>query len=105
MRLIGITLMAAALLLNISALQAQNKGQELQRQADAALEKKEYTQARYFYLQAYAALAEEKKYDAAAICGAKVSALYHRENMFKEAFEVLRNADQFLTQEEREGGK
>ena len=105
MRLIGITLMAAALLLNISALQAQNKGQELQRQADAALEKKEYTQARYFYLQAYAALAEEKKYDAAAVCGAKVSALYHRENMFKEAFEVLRNADQFLTQEEREGGK
>ena len=64
MRLIGITLMTAALLLNISALQAQNKGQELQRQADAALEKKEYTQARYFYLQDYAARAEEKKYDA-----------------------------------------
>lgn len=105
MRLFGTLLMTAILLLNISTLNAQSKGQDLQRQAAAALEKKEYTKARYLYLQAYSALAEEKRYDAAAECGAKVGALYHRESMFKEAFEVLRNADQFLTQEEHEGNK
>lgn len=105
MRLLGTLLITAALLFNISTLHAKNKGEELQRQAATALEKKEYTQARYLYLQAYSALAEEKAYDAAAACGAKVGALYHRENMFKEAFEVLRNADQYLSQEEREGSK
>lgn len=105
MRLLGTLLITAALLFNISTLHAQSKGEELQRQAATALEKKEYTQARYLYLQAYSALAEEKAYDAAAACGAKVGALYHRENMFKEAFEVLRNADQYLSQEEREGSK
>lgn len=105
MRLLGTLLITAALLFNISTLHAKSKGEELQRQAATALEKKEYTQARYLYLQAYSALAEEKAYDAAAACGAKVGALYHRENMFKEAFEVLRNADQYLSQEEREGSK
>ena len=105
MRLLGTLLITAALLFNISTLRAKSKGEELQRQAATALEKKEYTQARYLYLQAYSALAEEKAYDAAAACGAKVGALYHRENMFKEAFEVLRNADQYLSQEEREGSK
>lgn len=105
MKLLGTLLTAAVLTLNVSTLHAQSKGQDLQRQAAASLEKKEYTQARYLYLQAYSALAEEKKYDAAAECGAKVGALYHRENMFKEAFEVLRNADQFFSQEERDSGK
>ena len=105
MRLLGTLLITAALLFNISTLHAKSKGEELQRQAATALEKKEYTQARYLYLQAYSALAEEKAYDAAAACGAKVGALYHRENRFKEAFEVLRNADQYLSQEEREGSK
>lgn len=105
MKTIGIWLLTAFWVLNGTPAFAQKRGNELKQQADAQMEKKEYTRARYFYLQAYAAYAEDKQYEAAAECGAQVGALYHRENLYKEAFDVLRAADQVVTAGEREGGK
>lgn len=44
-------------------------------------------------LQAYNAFATQENYAQAVKCGVNASALYHRENYYKEAFELLRNAE------------
>lgn len=86
-------------------LQAQNRGAEQQKLAQEYLAKREYIKARYTFLQAYNAYAQQKAYREAVECGVQVSALYHRENLFKEGFDVLRNAEMLLTEGEQAGGK
>ena len=44
-------------------------------------------------VQAYNAFATQENYAQAVKCGVNASALYHRENYYKEAFELLRNAE------------
>lgn len=63
------------------------------KQAQENLAKKEYIKARYLFLQAYNAFATQENYAQAVKCGVNASALYHRENYYKEAFELLRNAE------------
>ena len=72
---------------------AQNRADELMKQAQENLAKKEYIKARYLFLQAYNAFATQENYAQAVKCGVNASALYHRENYYKEAFELLRNAE------------
>mgnify|MGYP000871821775 CR=1 FL=1 len=72
---------------------AQNRADELMEQARENLTKKEYIKARYLFVQAYNAFAAQEDYDKAVQCGINASALYHRENYYKEAFELLRGAD------------
>lgn len=84
---------------------AQGGADELMRQAQENLAKKEYIKARYLFLQAYNAFASQDKYDKAVECGIHASALYHRENYYKEAFEVLRGAEQVVAAGEQKGGK
>ena len=86
-------------------MQAQNRGAEQQKLAQEYLDKKEYIKARYTFLQAYYAYAQQKEYVKAVECGVQVSALYHRENLFKEGFDVLRNAEMLLTDGEQAAGK
>lgn len=86
-------------------LQAQNRGAEQQKMAQEYLAKREYIKARYTFLQAYYAYAQQKEYVKAVECGVQVSALYHRENLFKEGFDVLRNAEMLLTDGEQAAGK
>lgn len=66
------------------------------KQAQESLAKKEYIKARYLFLQAYNSFASQEKYTQAVECGVNASALYHRENYYKEAFELLRNAEQLI---------
>lgn len=75
---------------------AQNRADELMGQAQENLTKKEYIKARYLFLQAYNAFSSQEKYDKAVKCGIQASALYHRENYYKEAFELLRTAEQLV---------
>lgn len=84
---------------------SQDRGDELRQQAQESLDKKEYIRARYLFLQAYNAYASQKRYDKAVECGINASALYHRENYYKEAFEVLYNTDVFLAGGEKDRGK
>jgi signal transduction histidine kinase len=77
-------------------LHAQNRADELMKQAQENLTKKEYIKARYLFLQAYNAFATQDKYVQAVECGVNASALYHRENYYKEAFELLRGAEQLV---------
>ena len=78
-------------------LHAQNRADELMKQAQENLTKKEYIKARYLFLQAYNAFATQDKYVQAVECGVNASALYHRENYYKEAFELLRGAELLVT--------
>lgn len=66
---------------------------------------KEYIKARYLFLQAYNAFATQDKYAQAVECGVNASALYHRENYYKEAFELLRGAEQVVATGEQKTGK
>lgn len=84
---------------------SQNRADELMKQAQENLAKKEYIKARYLFLQAYNAFSSQEKYDKAVECGVNASALYHRENYYKEAFELLRGAELLITAGEQKSGK
>ncbi|MEG1006080.1 HAMP domain-containing sensor histidine kinase [Bacteroides sp.] len=70
-----------------------NRAEELMKQAQSSLEQKEYVKARYLFMQAYGAFAAQDNYKHAVECGMNVSALYHRENYYKEAFDICRAAE------------
>lgn len=86
-------------------LAAQSRGDNLQREADSALEQKEYVKARYNYLKAYEAFAKDQNPEKAIPAAVNVSALYHRENYYKEAFETLMGAEAVLSAAETEQNK
>lgn len=83
---------------------AQDQGDGLQRQARESLADKEYTRARYLFLQAYNAYAAGAQYGQAVACGVQASALYHRENLYNEAFKLLYGIEQTLIDAERKSG-
>lgn len=89
----SIPILLAVLLCLCTQTFAQNRADELMKQAQENLAKKEYIKARYLFLQAYNAFATQENYAQAVKCGINASALYHRENYYKEAFELLRNAE------------
>ena len=84
---------------------AQGKGDDLQKQAMESLEKKEYIRARYMFLQAYNAYIGAAQYEQAVACGVQASALYHRENYYNEAFELLYSVEQNLIDGEQKTGR
>ena len=64
----------------VDAQGTQNRANELMKQAQSSLEQKEYTKARYLFIQAYGAFAAQENYPKAVECGIQGAALYHREN-------------------------
>ena len=102
-KIISILLLATFCI--FTQLHAQNRADELMKQAQENLTKKEYIKARYLFLQAYNAFSSQAKYDKAVECGVNASALYHRENYYKEAFELLRGAELLVTDGEQKSGK
>lgn len=84
---------------------AQDRAADLMKQAQENLDKHSYITARYLFLKAYNAFAAEDRYEQAVICGVNACALYHRENYYKEAFELLGNAEQTVTAGEKKTGK
>lgn len=84
---------------------AQSNAAAYKKQAQTFLDNKEYIKARYYFLQAYNSFAQHNDMANAVECGVKASALYHRENYYKEAFDVLRRAETILTESETAGGK
>lgn len=80
----------------IGAQNAPSKANEFKNQAEEAWEKKEYTKARYLFLQAYQSFANRENYADAVACGTKAVALYYRENYYKEAFDLCRQMDQVI---------
>lgn len=98
-------LMLVAMCLWSTMLTAQTQADEWMKQAQEQLLKKEYVKARYLFLQAYGAFASQGEYGKAATCGISASALYSRENYYKEAFELLRGVEQLVISGEQKGDK
>ena len=71
-----ITLLFLAAFCICSQAYSQNRADELMKQAQESLAKKEYIKARYLFLQAYNAFSSQAKYDKAVECGVNASALY-----------------------------
>lgn len=88
-----------------TSLQAQNSADELMKQARNNLEQKEYTKARYLFIQAYKAFVNAGDYTQAIECGTKAASLYYRENYYQEAFDLCRQMNQFLLTEEQKAQK
>lgn len=84
---------------------AESRGDQFVKQADAALEAKEYVKARYSYLKAYEAYTAQSDMAKAIPAAVNVAALYHRENFYKEAFETLNNAELHLSDYEKNNDK
>ena len=91
-----ITVLFAALFCLCAQTYAQNRADELMKQAQESLAKKEYIKARYLFLQAYNSFASQEKYTQAVECGVNASALYHRENYYMEAFKRGETANKNL---------
>ena len=102
-KIISILFLAAFCLCN--QVYAQDRAGELMKQAQENLAKKEYIKARYLFLQAYNAFASQEKYAQAVECGVNASALYHRENYYQEAFDLLRGAEQLVASGEQKLNK
>lgn len=100
-----ISLFLLAIFCFYSQIYAQNRAGELMQQAQENLDKKEYIKARYLFLQAYNSFASQDNYTKAVECGVNASALYHRENYYKEAFDLLRSAEMVVTTGEQKTGK
>lgn len=73
---------------------AQNSGIEQMKEARENLDKGEYIRARYLFIQAYQALAGQHDLPAAVACGVEGSALYSREYLYNEAFNLLQRVEQ-----------
>ena len=99
------TLIFIALCYASQPVAAQQSGDDLKGQAQECLDKKDYTKARYLFLQAYYAYATGTQYDKAVTCGVQASALYHRENYNQEAFELLASVEQTVKAGEQKSGK
>lgn len=89
----------------VNAQTTVSRGEELMKQAQDNLGQKEYIKARYFFLQAYSAFAAKDTYAKAIECGVQAAALYHRENYYKEAYELCRTMEQFLQNGEQKQEK
>ncbi len=92
-------------LLSIIAASAQSEGDRLRQQAATALENKEYTTARFYFKRAYESYSGAGQIGPAVDCAVNVSSLYHRENFYKEAFEILSTADALVAAEEQRAAK
>ena len=84
---------------------AQERADELVKQADEHLSKREYIKARFNYLQAYRAYLAKNNISQAVECGINVVSLYHRELLYKEAYEVLSDISKHIDEAEKASGK
>ncbi|WP_308549377.1 HAMP domain-containing sensor histidine kinase [uncultured Parabacteroides sp.] len=82
-------------------LQAQNKADNFKQQAQSSFENKDYTKARYLYIQAYKDYANEGKITQAIECGTQAASLYYRENYYQEAFDLCRQMSQIVANQEQ----
>lgn len=84
---------------------AQGRGESFLKQADQSMAAQDYIKARYFYLKAYEGFVLDGKHEQAVPCAINASALYYRENYYKEAFEKLLAAENMLNEAEQAAGK
>ena len=79
----------------ISAQEA--KKSELHQRAEADYEKGNVASARFHYIRSFEDYANKGQIKEGVECGVKATALYYKENYYKEAFDLLRRIDQNIS--------
>ena len=69
---------------------------ELQQRAEAESAKGNIASTRFLYIRAFEDYAKKGKLQQGTECGTKAAALYYKENLYKEAFDLLRLIDQTI---------
>ena len=84
-------------LLCFSAIRAEEvQKSELQQRAEAVDVNQNIASARSLYIQAFSDYANKGQIQQAAECGTMATALYYKENFWKEAFDLLSRVDQTI---------
>ena len=91
------------LLFCISSTMAQEIAKsELHQRAEAESQKGNVPGTRSLYIRAYEDYANKGMMRQGVECGVKASTLYYKENMYKEAFDLLRVIDQSITSDRKD---
>jgi signal transduction histidine kinase len=77
------------------------KKSELQQRAEADYEKGNVASARFHFIRAFEDYANKGQIKQGVACGVKATALYYKENYYKEAFDLLRRIDQNIIANEK----
>ncbi len=84
-----------SLSLGFSVVSAQEtKKSELHQRAESAFEKGNVASARFHFIRSFEDYSKRGDFKSAMECAARGTALYYKENYWKEAFDLLRRADQ-----------
>ena len=90
-----ILIFSLGLLLSCGIMHAQEvQKSELQQLAETSLKENKLTDARYRFIRAYEDYMNKGNYQAGTECGVKAVALYYKDNLYKEAFELLSRIEQ-----------
>ena len=87
-------LIVSMLFCSVTALADNSKKSKLHQQAESIDAKENVAMARSTYLQAFSDYANRGEIALATECGTKATALYYRESLYQEAFDLLRRIDQ-----------
>ena len=77
---------------------------ELQQRAETEDARNNIAAARSLFIRAFDDYVGKGQIKLGVDCGTRATALYHKENFFKEGFELLRRVDQAISAEEQKGG-
>lgn len=91
------TLLCCVILWGTIASAQEAQKSDLQKRAEAVNPKENIAQARSLYIHAFNDYAAKGQVRQAVECAAKASALYYQENLYQEAFDLLRNVDQTIS--------
>ena len=78
----------------VSAQQVEKS--ELEQRAESAAKEGSIASTRFLYIKAYEDYFNKGKLSEGVACGCKATALYYKENYYKEAFDLLRRIDQSI---------
>lgn len=84
-----------------SAAAQEAQKSDLQQRAEAVDPKTNIAQARSLYIHAFNDYANKGQTAPGMACAVKAAALYYKENFYKEAFDLLRRADQTVNDDSR----
>ena len=77
----------------------------LQQRAEADNEKGDIASARFHFIRAFEDYAGKGQIRQGVECGTKATALYYKENYYKEAFDLLQRIEQAIQSTEQDGSK
>lgn len=83
---------------------AQEKS-DLQQRAEAENKEGKYINARALYIKAFEDYFGKGKFQQGVECGVKAAPLYYGDNMYQEAFDLLRRIDQSINASEKDAAK